>query len=582
MKMKKMIFLMLTLLIWGAASMNAQVNIGSEDGPKAGAVLDLSQGTKHLGLILPNVSLANVSEWQLDEGASKTSTSYPEAAGTVVFNTNADLKDAGNQTLGKGIFVWNGNGWQAAKSGAGGALALDFTLLPNSSVDIYEGSTRSFTASSIEPSSAAQGVKWAIPAGGASIAAIQGGYTTLTCTVEGLTEGQTTLTVTSLDGNVSKDVTINVLPVTLKTFTLTPTALTLIKGAGAGTVTASDFLDTNDQSLSGVTVTWSKKDGTDPTGSTLTPAGNKVDVTPGATAGQFTLVASAAGIDKESTVSVKDPDAIAGPDANYKPSLQGITCFDVRPDKDDPAAEPRVYTVVEGGTTSTIASVAWGVTPSSAGLLNAYVPGATNTNTLNFKDLATLQSVANPTAQTIELVALVTYANGQERKVSATVKIQYKACCPTDAGGYIRENGVYTGPSSVASGLNLASTLDLYTNVSNTNLCVGPDLGNSLTWNTVSAASWCNDNVHAKGGDWDDGNNDWRLPNIGELANLQAVKGDIPSLSTSNNYWSSTDYSANPTVSAALWYFNGSGSTYGSSKTNSATNVYTRCVRTMN
>lgn len=49
---------MLTLLIWSVAGMNAQVNIGSEDLPHTGAVLDLSRAAD-LGLLLPYVDYAD-------------------------------------------------------------------------------------------------------------------------------------------------------------------------------------------------------------------------------------------------------------------------------------------------------------------------------------------------------------------------------------------------------------------------------------------------------------------------------------------------------------------------------------------
>jgi uncharacterized protein YjdB len=212
MKMKKMIFLMLVFFLGISAGTNAQVNIGSEDGPQPGAVLDLSQGSQKLGLILPNVPLANVGTWQLDAGTG--------VEGTVVYNTNADLKDAGNQTIGKGIFVWVGNGWQAAKSGAGSALVLGFDLSPASStVPILVNGTIEFTASGFQPAGAAAGVNWVIPAGDAAIAAIQSSTVT-TCIVEGLSVGQAILTVTSLDGNVEKLITINVQPVPVSGLTL--------------------------------------------------------------------------------------------------------------------------------------------------------------------------------------------------------------------------------------------------------------------------------------------------------------------------------------------------------------------------
>ncbi|GHT04963.1 hypothetical protein FACS189440_01460 [Bacteroidia bacterium] len=202
--MKQKIFLMLTLLIWSAASMNAQVNIGSTDGPQPGAILDLSQGSQKLGLILPNVPLATVGAWQLDAGTG--------VEGTVVYNTNENLLDAAGSKIGKGIFVWIGNGWQAAKSGAGSLLALGFDLTPATGVvNAFVGGTIEFTASDFLPAGAAPGVNWVIPSGSASIAAIQASTVT-TCIVEGLSVGQATLAVTSLDGNVTKTVTIDVQP----------------------------------------------------------------------------------------------------------------------------------------------------------------------------------------------------------------------------------------------------------------------------------------------------------------------------------------------------------------------------------
>jgi hypothetical protein len=216
MKMKKMIFLMLVFCMGITASMNAQVNIGSTAVPQPGAILDLSQGNQKLGLILPNVPLADVGTWQLDAGTG--------VEGTVVYNTNENLLDAANSKIGKGIFVWVGSGWQAAKSGAGSPLVLGFDLTPATDVvPAFVGGTIGFTASDFQPASAAAGVTWLIPSGSASIAAIQSSSIT-TCVVEGLSEGQATLAVTSLDGNVEKLVTID--------FTCPTAGATLTSAAG--------------------------------------------------------------------------------------------------------------------------------------------------------------------------------------------------------------------------------------------------------------------------------------------------------------------------------------------------------------
>jgi hypothetical protein len=102
--MKRMIFLMLTLSIWNAVNLNAQVLIGGNEGdePHPGAILDLSPlEDKKLGLLLPNVSLSNdASAFQLggenEDGA--------EATGMIVYNTSPSLD-------GPGLYVWDGSEW---------------------------------------------------------------------------------------------------------------------------------------------------------------------------------------------------------------------------------------------------------------------------------------------------------------------------------------------------------------------------------------------------------------------------------------------------------------------------------------
>jgi hypothetical protein len=109
--MKKMIFLMLTLLILSSASMNAQVNIGSINDPHKGAVLDLSQGGE-LGLLLPHVSITNVRSFQLPTGDNSTITN---AVGMTVYNTNP--------ALGEGLFTWNGSEWKPVSSSSAGSCS---------------------------------------------------------------------------------------------------------------------------------------------------------------------------------------------------------------------------------------------------------------------------------------------------------------------------------------------------------------------------------------------------------------------------------------------------------------------------
>ncbi|GHT41200.1 hypothetical protein FACS189437_07800 [Bacteroidia bacterium] len=102
MKMKKMMLLMLTLLVLGTASMNAQVRIGGEIAPAGGAVLDLNTNDNATnpaasagGLSLPRVALATETQ-QLSGKNPKP--------GTIVYNTGSTLQ-------GTGLYVWT-NHWK--------------------------------------------------------------------------------------------------------------------------------------------------------------------------------------------------------------------------------------------------------------------------------------------------------------------------------------------------------------------------------------------------------------------------------------------------------------------------------------
>jgi hypothetical protein len=98
--MKKMMLLMLTLLIWGTASMNAQVTIGSNSNPDAAAVLDLQATDK--GLLIPRVALTAI-----DSPLPLTG----KVAGMVVYNTGKGGVAA------EGIYYNDGANWVKVGSG---------------------------------------------------------------------------------------------------------------------------------------------------------------------------------------------------------------------------------------------------------------------------------------------------------------------------------------------------------------------------------------------------------------------------------------------------------------------------------
>ncbi|GHT65507.1 hypothetical protein FACS189451_13060 [Bacteroidia bacterium] len=104
-KMKKMLFLMLFLLILGAANVNSQVRIGGNGQPNGAAVLDLNatdainNGTKTLAL--PRVSLASTT----DKLGSTTLLN-----GMLVYNTNI--------TSGAGVYYWATDQWVKVSDGS--------------------------------------------------------------------------------------------------------------------------------------------------------------------------------------------------------------------------------------------------------------------------------------------------------------------------------------------------------------------------------------------------------------------------------------------------------------------------------
>lgn len=100
--MKKIFYLIVTLLIVGSASVHAQVTIGSQSEPHPAAVLDLQSTDK--GLLLPKVSLTNADTFLQElSNADKES-----AAGLLVYNDGK----ATPVHLDAGIYIWTGKKWK--------------------------------------------------------------------------------------------------------------------------------------------------------------------------------------------------------------------------------------------------------------------------------------------------------------------------------------------------------------------------------------------------------------------------------------------------------------------------------------
>jgi hypothetical protein len=112
--MKKKFLAMLMLIILSAASMNAQVTIGTDANPHDGAILDLQSTTQ--GLLLPKVQLDDADEFQLAGDEMK-------AIGMMVYNIKAGVKNG----YGAGVYVWDGGHWNIVNRQGG----TDETFNPN-------------------------------------------------------------------------------------------------------------------------------------------------------------------------------------------------------------------------------------------------------------------------------------------------------------------------------------------------------------------------------------------------------------------------------------------------------------------
>jgi uncharacterized protein (TIGR02145 family) len=181
---QKMFFLMLTLFVLGAANVSAQVNIGSNDNPTEGAVLDLSQvAAKNLGLLLPQVELTDdATEWALDGIATP---------GMIVYNTKAGVLD------GEGFYGWTNLKWT---SEAGTPVVTIVVTLYGSSAPPTEipsmaiGYGRQLNYGVIPSTASNQGVNWS--SSDETIAEVSpGGF------VKGVHSGTVTITATAKDGS---------------------------------------------------------------------------------------------------------------------------------------------------------------------------------------------------------------------------------------------------------------------------------------------------------------------------------------------------------------------------------------------
>ncbi|GHT89052.1 hypothetical protein FACS189474_5330 [Bacteroidia bacterium] len=146
---------MLTLLIWGAASMNAQVTIGSSENPAKAALLDIKNQAPNAdnetvttgGLVLPRVSLQSADNLLpfIPNDATFTSDVKRDHVGLIVYNVNPAFQ------VGAGPYLWNGSAWTVAGDFATGAPAPSYIRISAQpkKFSFYEEGTETAAALSV-------------------------------------------------------------------------------------------------------------------------------------------------------------------------------------------------------------------------------------------------------------------------------------------------------------------------------------------------------------------------------------------------------------------------------------------------
>jgi hypothetical protein len=131
-----------------AASMNAQVTIGSLDDPHPSALLDLKSTTQ--GLLLPQVELSNSTDF-LTAGGDKTL-----AKGMLVYNT-------GNNLEGPGLYFWTGSMWKSISATCAlPATPGVITFSPALTNDIVQNT---LLTASVGLAAGATSYTWSVPEG---------------------------------------------------------------------------------------------------------------------------------------------------------------------------------------------------------------------------------------------------------------------------------------------------------------------------------------------------------------------------------------------------------------------------------
>ncbi|MDR3260817.1 MAG: Ig-like domain-containing protein [Tannerella sp.] len=225
-------------MVLSAAGAKAQVSIGSEEGPRNGAVLDLYSTSQ--GLLLPQVPLETTGEYQLAELSAAEE-------GMMVYNTNENI--AGG--TGKGVYVWKSGEWSFLGGGPVYVPVSGITVTTEGGVDRVNSGTPLQLTAEITPSYATNsGVTWSVnPAtgGGVNAAGVFTGYNPGPATIRATANDGT-----GLWGEVQLTVNAIAVPVTAIEITSAGDQISIMAGA-----TLPMYADVQPLTADNRRVTWS-------------------------------------------------------------------------------------------------------------------------------------------------------------------------------------------------------------------------------------------------------------------------------------------------------------------------------------
>ncbi|NDV97116.1 PKD domain-containing protein [Dysgonomonas sp. 521] len=298
-------------------------------------------------------------------------------------------------------------------------------------------------------------------------------------------------------------------------------------------------------------------------------------------------------------ISVTDPgELVVDGDA----LIEGPTCYDIAQSNFNatcglqasrtpafPTAAKRIRTYYlsfgQQGGFGTLSNMKVGVSNDTYGIIKSVTGDKSGTLsnletfTVTFADdinkLALGTTSANPRKATI----WASYTeDGVRKRVELTIDVQDCACCPN---GIIVNNGAYVGPANdmVAfngvPGTNYSDNtiMTYFSQMSNAALCIHPTSSGITSW--TGAVSYCA-NLPTAG--------EWRLPNIGELININIKRPGT--ISPTVRLWASTIATKGSAGNAwyVLFAYDMSYNTITSTYVNNKPSTYSlsaRCVKTI-